>query len=478
MPSPRSLSEESIRSVIAWGIGPCLPGWALILVLYGLERLSAMEAMAAAAVFFVLMAIFVFTRLADLVRLIRYTELLLKNIDAPAPPIHTSATVQRLRNALTALQKLWADRRDEAEGLATSRQVIIDSLPEPLLLLDRKRRVVGANAAARDLLDREAGATGSTRELLYRDLAWVIRDPKVLEATDRALAQNKGGEALLSFPAPIERTFRTLLVSLGLVEKDGTALIMVLQEQTEHLKMDQMRADFVANASHELRTPLAIVLGFIETLRGAARDDTEAREKFLEIMLKQANRMTRLIDDLLSLSRIELREHMRPTGETDIATVLSATVDLLDVQKRERKTSIRINVATDLPHVIGEPTVLSQVFYNLTNNALKYGGESGSVEISAQRVEERPLSMPGTGPCVRIAVRDHGGGIPKEHIPRLTERFYRVDTARSREMGGTGLGLAIVKHITLQHRGVLAIESEIGKGSTFSVYLPMVGTTS
>jgi two-component system phosphate regulon sensor histidine kinase PhoR len=419
------------------------------------------------------MAGLVFTRLADFERLIRYAETLFENPDTPPPPLYTSATAQRLLTALTALRKLWADRRDEAASLARSRQDILDGLPDPLLLLDGQRRVVGANAAALDLLERELGGVGTGRQLAGRDLAGVIRDPKVLEAADLALKQNRRTEAQFTLSAPVERTFRTLLVPLRAAVTDGTAMILALQEQTERLKMDRMRADFVANASHELRTPLASVLGFIETLRGAAHDDPEAREKFLDIMLKQANRMTRLIDDLLSLSRIELREHNRPTEAVDLAGVIRTAAELLEPQARERKSTLRLNLAPDLPRVIGDASELGQVITNLTANAIKYGGERGPVEISATRVEQRPPAMPGTGPCVRVAVRDYGEGIAKEHLPRLTERFYRVDTARSRELGGTGLGLAIVKHITNRHRGVLTIESELGQGSTFSVYLPI-----
>jgi two-component system phosphate regulon sensor histidine kinase PhoR len=232
-----------------------------------------------------------------------------------------------------------------------------------------------------------------------------------------------------------------------------------------------MRADFVANASHELRTPLASVVGFIETLQGPARDDAKARDEFLEIMLKQGNRMTRLIEDLLSLSRIELREHTRPTEAIDIEQVLRNTAELLDRQAKERGSAIVITPAT-VPPVVGDSNELGQVFHNLLSNALKYGGERGKVEVSVGVSQDRPPAMPGRGPCVKIAVTDHGEGIPREHLPRLTERFYRVDTARSRQLGGTGLGLAIVKHIINRHRGALTVDSEIGKGSTFTVYLP------
>ena len=463
-------SPATLRRLIAWAIGPSMPGWAVLLGLAIVGRLSWTAALVSCGVLFILMAILVLTRLADFDRVIRYAEDLLNNPDAPVPLLETSATAQRLMSGLTALKKLWADRRDEANALAKSRQDILDSLPDPFFLLDRKRRVVSANAAARALFELERTAPGLTG----RDLAGIIRDPKVLEAADVALIQNRKTEAQFSLPAPVEHTFAALIVPVSTTSRDGTALIVALHDQTERLKMDRMRADFVANASHELRTPLASVLGFIETLQGPAKDDAKARGEFLDIMLKQANRMTRLIDDLLSLSRIELREHTRPTEAVDMEVLLRHAVELLDRQVKERRAMVTLNFAPGLPAAIGDSNELSQVFHNLISNAVKYGGDQGRVELTAATSETRPPSMPGKGSCLRISVRDYGEGIPREHIPRLTERFYRVDTARSRSLGGTGLGLAIVKHITNRHRGALVIDSEVGKGASFTVYLPMV----
>jgi len=459
-----TLPTKSARRLLAWATGPCVPAWTVLVVLALLGELDWIEAAIASAAVFVLMAIMVFSRLADFDRLARYAEALFDNPDLPPPQVETSETVMRLVTAINALRKLWADRRDEANALAKSRQDILDSLPEPLLLLDKRRRVLSDNAAARELFDHE---------LPGRDLAGVIRDPKVLDAADLALTQNRKTEAQFTLPAPVERTFGALMVPLKDTAGEIIGLILALDDQTERLKMDRMRADFVANASHELRTPLASVLGFIETLRGPAKDDPAAREEFLEIMLKQANRMTRLIDDLLSLSRIELREHTRPTEAVDMGELLHNAAELLERQARDRGTIINVAVIGDLPPALGDAGEISQVFHNLITNAVKYGGERGPVDVTAMTSETRPPAMPGRGPCLKITVRDQGEGIPKEHIPRLTERFYRVDTARSRILGGTGLGLAIVKHITNRHRGALVIESDIGKGSTFTVYLPI-----
>jgi two-component system phosphate regulon sensor histidine kinase PhoR len=238
-----------------------------------------------------------------------------------------------------------------------------------------------------------------------------------------------------------------------------------------------MRADFVANVSHELRTPLSTLLGFIETLRGPARDDAAARERFLGIMHDQATRMSRLVRDLLSLSKIESNEHSPPTTPVALAPLIAGVIDGLTLQAKAKNITVVVDMAGDLPPVIGDADQLAQVFQNLIDNAIKYGKPNTAVRISAQSAA-RPLAAAGRLPArlVAVAVGDEGEGIPREHLPRLTERFYRVDAGRSRQMGGTGLGLAIVKHIINRHRGALTIDSEVGRGSVFTLYLPAEAT--
>ena len=225
-----------------------------------------------------------------------------------------------------------------------------------------------------------------------------------------------------------------------------------------------MRVDFVANASHELRTPLSALLGFIETLQGPAAEDYDAQKRFLAIMHEQAARMTRLVEDLLSLSRIEMNEHLVPTSHISIASILNNLIQSLELKAAARSITMELRLGGSGQEVVGDSDELLQVFQNLIDNALKYGRPNSTVTIS-------------TGPSSRIrsglaiSVSDQGDGIPRMHLPRLTERFYRVDTARSRRLGGTGLGLAIVKHIVNRHRGFLEIDSEIGVGSVFTVHL-------
>jgi two-component system phosphate regulon sensor histidine kinase PhoR len=229
-----------------------------------------------------------------------------------------------------------------------------------------------------------------------------------------------------------------------------------------------MRADFVANAGHELKTPLSTLLGFIETLRGPARDDAAARERFLGILYEQAGRMARLVDDLLSLSRIEQKVHIHPDTTTDLVMIVNEVTDGLAPLARERDVEIRINGEADSLDVLGDRDELIRVFENLIENALKYGASGKRVDITLTR---EPAA--GEPRDAMVAVRDYGPGIAPEHLPRLTERFYRVDIAESRAQGGTGLGLALVKHILNRHRGRLMIDSTLGSGATFTARLPL-----
>ena len=254
----------------------------------------------------------------------------------------------------------------------------------------------------------------------------------------------------------------------------GGRILIQIRDLTAVRRAEEMRADFVANASHELRTPLAAVSGFIDTLRGHARNDAEARDRFLEIMNVEAARMRRLIDDLLSLTRIELNEHNPPAGVVDVVAVAKGAAQALS--PLAQNDDIGIDFAPQEPlFAVGDRDELTQVFQNLVHNAIKYGREKSTVRISFGRVESGSRREGGQ---VFVAIEDEGEGIPREAIPRLTERFYRVDVKRSRERGGTGLGLAIVKHILNRHQGRLQIESTPGVGSTFTVFLPAAGAAS
>jgi len=340
---------------------------------------------------------------------------------------------------------------------------VIDGLPDPLLILNGRREITLANRAARQLLGRT---------LTGRDITFALRQPHVLALVDKALVSATPGETELNLLAPVSRDFHVLVAPLqgapSAAEQPAAALS--LHEITEIRQAENMRADFVANASHELKTPLANLVGFIETLKGPARDDAQARDRFLDIMQTEAARMSRLINDLLSLSRIEQDEHMQPATQVDVAGLLKGVARLMELRAEKQNLRIELDLAEDLMPIRGDQDQLIQVFQNLLDNALKYSRPGGSVQLRARPVERLPR-VGGTG--ILISVQDHGEGIPREHLPRLTERFYRVDAGRSRRMDGTGLGLAIVKHITLRHRGWLDIQSEAGQGTTVTIGLPL-----
>jgi two-component system phosphate regulon sensor histidine kinase PhoR len=369
-----------------------------------------------------------------------------------------------LDTAFRHLSRALAERRERALEADRLLSALLEALPDPLLLVGEGREVLRANRAADALFGHSPAG---------RPLEASLRDPAVLAATDGALARK--GEAHLSIQLP-GATLRAFAVHVVPVELQGQpAGLLGLRELTAQLMIERMRSDFIANASHEMRTPLAALLGFIETLQGPARDDPKAQKQFLETMAAEARRMSRLVDDLLSLSRIELIAHQPPSGEIDLADCARTVVRNLGPYAEKRRVELELSLADELPKIRADRDQIIQLLTNLIDNAIKYGGEGKRVEIAADRLAEAP---PGAGPLtgrptVRVTVRDHGPGIPREHLPRVTERFFRVDKARSRQLGGTGLGLAIVKHILRRHRGHLLIESEVGEGTEATIYLPL-----
>jgi two-component system phosphate regulon sensor histidine kinase PhoR len=365
---------------------------------------------------------------------------------------------------------------------------LVDSLPDPVMVVSARdaedpsdRRVVFANLAARELL-RIAAAGGP--------LVAAIRHPQVLEAVDESLFGGMKGEAAYETGGAQDRFWRVMTRPLAAAADQARLALLVIRDETDSRRNERMRADFLANASHELRTPLASLTGFIETLRGHARDDPEARDRFLGVMAAQAGRMARLIDDLMSLSRIELNEHIAPAGRVDVAQVTRDVIDGLAPLAAETGVRLEPRLAERGKAMItGDRDQMLQVAQNLIDNALKFSPPGASIEIDVIDDVSAETALGATRPgaarlsllnpdliggerFVVLRVADHGRGIAREHMPRLSERFYRVEGQKSGERLGTGLGLAIVKHIINRHRGGLAIESLEGQGATFTAYLP------
>lgn len=340
-------------------------------------------------------------------------------------------------------------------------EAVLAHIPDPVILVDQRSLVVEANEAARVLFPGLK---------IDHPLSFALRSPDVLDGIDEVLNQGSPLKVEYSERVPTERTFE---VHIGLLLGNPSDLggrsgvVLFFRDLTSTRRLEAMRADFVANASHELRTPLASLLGFVETLQGPARDDPVARERFLEIMREQAQRMKRLIDDLLSLSRIEMRVHVPPTEPVDLKSLTAHMIETLSPLAKDRGTVIHAKLPEQTLTVYGDRDEIMRVLENLISNAVKYGEKGGKVDVELTRGE-----APDGKTQAVLSVRDYGPGIAPEHLPRLTERFYRVDVAESREKGGTGLGLAIVKHIVNRHRGRLDIASEFGHGARFTVSLP------
>jgi two-component system phosphate regulon sensor histidine kinase PhoR len=361
--------------------------------------------------------------------------------------------------------------RDDARAVSpvesAAVSAVVAGMPDPAVLLDRAGRVLHLNAAAAQLAPA----------LRKNELAqFALRSPEIITALREAIATSEPRRATYLDQVPVDRWMELTVTPVSVPTLFGGSekcMLMTFHDQTPLRRVEEMRADFVANASHELRTPLAALSGFIDTLQGPAREDAKARERFLGIMHAQATRMARLIDDLLSLSRVELSAHVRPDVSVDIVPIIRQVADGLEPLARERQVEIEIDLPAEPVSIAGDREELLRLFENLIENALKYGASGGRVIVSLRE----GTSSEGA-PEVRIMVRDFGPGIAPEHLPRLTERFYRVDVGDSRAQGGTGLGLSLVKHILNRHRGRLLIESVPKKGAVFTACFPQAKTSS
>jgi two-component system phosphate regulon sensor histidine kinase PhoR len=340
---------------------------------------------------------------------------------------------------------------------------VISAMPDPVVVLDRDGRVTAFNAEA-------AALAPALRRGEPASIA--LRTPELVEAIRSAAGTGKARRVEFVSRLPSPRWSEAIVAPAAAGAAHPGIVVITVHDLTPIHRVEEMRADFVANVSHELRTPLAALTGFIETLQGAARDDPAARERFLGIMQAQAWRMARLIDDLLSLSRIELRAHQHPDTPVDLVPIVQQVTDGLHLMASERGVAIEVAEPDQPLVVLGDRDEMIRLFENLVENALKYGASGKRVEIALKR-----SVAPGGNTEATVSVRDHGPGIAAAHLPRLTERFYRVDVGESRAQGGTGLGLALVKHILNRHHGALSIDSREGEGATFTVRLPLYGET-
>ncbi|MBU6372209.1 MAG: PAS domain-containing protein [Alphaproteobacteria bacterium] len=373
-----------------------------------------------------------------------------------------------------------SSRDGAANGDVSLGQVapLLEALPDPALLIDREGRIAGSNAAARRQLQFEASGLR---------LSAILRNPELLDAVQAAADDGVSRTVAYEVSAPVEEHFKTYVAPIAWGRDVGA--LMVFHDQTAMMATERMRADFLANASHELKTPLASLTLLIETLVGPARADPEAQTQFFAMMQVQAARMRRLIEDLLSLSKIELNEHVPPTDRANLVDVVREAASIAAPVAKERDIRIEVD-APAATIVVGERFQLAQVVQNLIDNAIKYSPNGGVVRLRLGVAPDREAAVaeagrrwdeagriallsppPGQGAFVFLRVEDEGAGIARRHLPRLSERFYRVERDDGPQREGTGLGLAIVKHIVNRHRGGLLVESVVGQGSAFAVVI-------
>lgn len=404
--------------------------------------------------------------LSNITALTHYVNDLAEDKRVQSPSLSFLSNVGKLSGALSRLQRSWENKRQEMESVITEREILVDTLPDILIMTDDNQIIVRTNRAARNIFGQN---------LAHRPLAEVIPNRKLLSAMQVVIEDLQGQAVEFHMESPEPRDFQAIIERFPIPSEGGISIVITLTDITQQKHVQRMRADFVANASHEIRTPLASIIGFIETLRGPAKDDENAREEFLKVMAEQAERMSKLVNDLLSLSKIEMNARAVPLNKVDMARLIRSEKQHFEWACKQKNVSLRLKLNDNLPAGRGDDDELGQVIRNLIGNAIKYTNADTEVVVSLKLTSSLPNdpAFRGLTRALVFSVQDQGEGIPKEHIPRLTERFYRVDTARARKVGGTGLGLAIVKHVLSRHQGTMTIQSELGKGSTFNVFLPV-----
>jgi len=362
-------------------------------------------------------------------------------------------------NKLTNKQQISPMKPNEQSALFVN---IMENLTDPLIFLNHRKVIFMANNAAKEMFEGE---------IINQRISDFIYDTDALAAINKAIESGISDTVEYSTPNPRSRSYMLRIHvhdNSRSSKAEGRTILLTIYDISSIREAERMRVDFVANVSHELRTPLASILGFVETLQGPAKEDKQALERFLKIMQDEASRMTRLIEDLLSLSHIERDAHIPPSENISLIRIIENVIEALNISLAKKSMTTTFTTEFAAGNIIGDRDQLTQVFQNLIDNAIKYGEENSKISIHMDSY----IDKVDDNKFIRITILNQGAGISEEHIERLTERFYRVDTARSRSLGGTGLGLAIVKHIVQRHEGRLSFESELGKNVTATVLLP------
>ena len=374
-------------------------------------------------------------------------------------------------NAINEMHRFWTNKAETLEAQTISDTAVLDTLPDPLLMIDRSGNILGANGSAHKLLGEN---------ITEKKVEEIFNSHNFVNAVAKVLRQESDAENLIFYVTKENTAEQKKLYAhikrLPWISKGRAVAVISIYDFTKAMKIEKMQSDFVANASHELRTPLSIISGFIETLQTTAKDDKEAQKAFLKIMSEQANYMSVLIENLLSLSRIELNQDQPPQDTVDVSPIIDDAVKALTLKAKEKNMVFETEISDNVSPVIADYAQIRQLLQNLCDNAIKYGDQNSKIKISAEICSRIPPSKSyqvASGPAVAIAVNNQGLPISNDEIGRLTERFYRMQAHKDKNIKGTGLGLSIAKHILIRHHGNLRISSSAQQGTTFTIYLPI-----
>ena len=375
---------------------------------------------------------------------------------------------KELIEAINNMHHFWAQKADDLEAQTISDTAVLDSLPDPIMMIDRAGNIIGANLSAR---------TSFGEKITDKNIDNVFHSNNFINAVSRVLNKESISENLIFYvEKPIDQKFYAHIKQLPWLSKGKAVAVISIYDLTKSMKIEKMQSDFVANASHELRTPLSVISGFVETLQTSAKDDPAAQQQFLQIIADQVEYMSNLIENLLSLSRIELNQDNPPKDKVDVTGIVNDAAKALELKAKENKMKIHVIKEPDIALVLADAQQIKQIVQNLTDNAIKYGTPGTDVTIRINNVDKIPPSKAiktAAGKAVAISVNNKGPKIGPEKLARLTERFYRLQEHKDKNIKGTGLGLAIAKHIIIRHNGNITVNSNGYNGTTFTIYLPV-----
>ena len=440
-----------------------LPTALMLIVLVLAGEIQSATAVVGFAMVVCLTIVLALPFLMNLKNLTQYVHQLAQEEVVSEVPVFGKQDEESLRivAAINQMRNVWATKTEHLEAQTLSDAAVLDSLPDPLLMLDGDGTVIGANLAARHLFGFNVRG---------QSLKTFVESQYLPLAADRVLQGKSRKESLEIYLK--QKVFNAKIERLPAEAKAGAVAVLSLYDMTDRKQFEQMQTDFIANASHELRTPLSVLSGFIETLQGTAKEDEEARARFLNIMQTQAGRMSALIESLLCLSRLQMKEKQELSEPVDVPDILSAVKQVLDVKAEKAKMNIVLKPCVQSGRIAGDAGELTQVFQNLTDNALKYGKDGGTVTVSCRVLPKEEMPEIDAPAVYAVSVHNTGDPIAPENLPHLFERFYRVAETKNKAVG-TGLGLSIVQQIVKHHHGQIKVESSKEAGTAFTVYLPM-----